>query len=142
MLSVITAYNATTPEAKKQLEQVIINAGCAPINVTTLSEAVAQLREKQPALLVVGQEFEHGSIVELIPIFKHLQRDLKIILLADSASEGFLRQARAEGIFYHALEPTDEEDCQELKLVLECAKEAIAKKRAPFWQRLSPALRV
>lgn len=141
MFSVITAYNAATAEAQKQLEQVIINAGCAPINVTTLSETVAVLREKQPTLLIVGQEFDNGSMLELIPIFKHLQRDLKIILLADSASEGFLRQARAAGIFYHALEPNDAEDCQELQLVLECAKEAIAKKRAPFWQRLAPALR-
>jgi len=141
MFSVITAYNAATPEAKKQLEQVIISAGCDPVNVTTLSEAVEVLREKQATLLIVGQKFEHGSVLDLIPIFKHLQRDLKIILLADSASEGFLRQARSAGIFYHALEPNDAEDCKELQLVLECAKEAIAKKRAPFWQRLSPALR-
>lgn len=141
MFTVITAYSAATQKVQDHLHKVIVDAGCTPVNVDNLNDTVEVLREQQPGVLIVGQQFDSSNVLELIPIFKHLQRDLKIILLADSASEGFLRQARAAGIFYHALEPDDVEDCQELQLALQCAREAIEKKRATFWQRLAPIVR-
>ncbi|MDY0189937.1 MAG: response regulator receiver protein, partial [Desulfuromonas sp.] len=85
-----------------------------------------------------GESFDNSNVLDVIPVFKHLQKNMKIILLADNATEGFLRQARAAGIFYHALEPNDAEDCQELKLALECAKQASEQKSSTLWKKLAP----
>ena len=125
--------------AKNTLLQTIVdNAGCDPKQVQTFSDAIDILREDQAPILLLSENFDRGQVLELIPVFKHLRKGLKIILLADTTSVGFLRQARAAGIFYHALPPQDSDDGQELKLVLECAREASEKQKSPVWSRIAP----
>lgn len=152
MFPVMIAYNGTEgttagamadttalAQGSQLLSEALRQADCQALGVSTLSEAVRLLREQQPAVLIVGQSFDGSNVLDVIPVFRHLQKNLKIILLADDASEGFLRQARAAGIFYHALQPRDAEDVEELQLVLHCAKEASQRKRAGLWQKLVPS---
>ena len=120
------------------LKTIVDNAGCDPKQVQTFSDAIDALREDQAPILLLSEDFDRGQVLDLIPVFKHLRKGLKIILLADTTSVGFLRQARAAGIFYHALPPQDEEDGHELQLVLECALEASEKQSKPVWSRIAP----
>ena len=136
MFPVMTAYKDNSD--KTCLADVVQCAGGIPYQVSNLTSAVQLIREQHPAVLIIGEMFDSSNILDVIPIFKHLQKNIKIILLADDATEGFLRQARAAGIFYHALEPHDAEDCQELKLALECAKEASEHKSSALWSKLTP----
>ena len=142
MFPVMTAYKSEKENtASALLDKVIQQAGGIPYQVSNLTAAVQLLKEQHPAILIIGERFDGSNILDVLPIFKHLQKNIKIILLADDATEGFLRQARAAGIFYHALEPQDKEDCQELKLALECAKEASEEKTPAIWKRLAPLFR-
>jgi DNA-binding NtrC family response regulator len=136
MLPVIIAYQS--PAESAALQQCVEQVGCSAKPVATLAEAIEVLREEDAAVMLLGKTFEGSCVLDVIPIFRYLQKNLKIILLADDATMGFLRQARAAGIFYHAMEPHDEEDCQELKLALECAREACEKQEKSVWKKLAP----
>ncbi len=120
------------------LRNIVINAGCQPKSVETFSAAIDALQESKASILLLDEQFDHGQVLELIPVFKHLHKGIKIILLADTTSVSFLRKARAVGIFYHALQPQSSEDCHELQLALECAQEALQKKEPNFWKNLVP----
>lgn len=135
MLPVVIAYENSVDQ--QTLKNVIEQAGCTPRTVDDLIGAINVLREAQAPILIMGESFDGNNALDIIPIFRHLQKDLKIVLLADSASMGFLRQARTLGIFYHALEPHDEEDCQEIQLALQCARDTSEKKHSP-WKELLP----
>ena len=135
MSAVIIAYKSAT--AQQAVEDVVEQTGCTARSVHDLAGAINVLREERAPILIMGESFDGSNALDVIPIFRYLQKDLKIVLLADSATMGFLRQARAAGIFYHALEPQDEEDCRELQLVLQCAKDASEKKRS-LWKSLVP----
>jgi len=137
MFPVMTAYKGSSATTSR-LNDVVQQAGGIPYQVSNLMGAVQLLSEQKPAVLIIGESFENSNVLDVIPVFKHLQKNMKIILLADNATEGFLRQARAAGIFYHALEPHDAEDCQELKLALECAKQASEAKSPALWKKLAP----
>ena len=136
MLSVIIAYQS--PAESAALKQCVEQAGCLAKSVSTLNEAIDALREEDAAIMLLGKTFEGSCALDVIPIFRYLQKHLKIILLADDATVGFLRQARAAGIFYHAMEPHDEEDCHEVQLALECAREACEKQGKSLWKKLAP----
>lgn len=136
MLPVIIAYQS--PAETDALMQCVDKAGCVAKPVATLNEAIDVLREEEAAIMLLGKTFDGSCVLDVIPIFRYLQKHLKIILLADDAQMGFLRQARAAGIFYHAMEPHDEEDCQELQLALECAREAYEKQEKSLWKKLAP----
>nr|WP_320115858.1 response regulator receiver protein [uncultured Desulfuromonas sp.] len=136
MLPVIIAYQS--PAETDALMKCVEQAGCIAKPVATLNEAIDVLREEEAAIMLLGKTFEGSCALDVIPIFRYLHKHLKIILLADDATVGFLRQARAAGIFYHAMEPHDEEDCQELQLALECAREACEKQEKSLWKKLAP----
>ncbi len=136
MLPVIIAYQS--PAENDALLRCVEQAGCLAKPVTTLNEAIDALREEDAAIMLLGKTSEGSCVLDVIPIFRYLQKHLKIILLADDAPMGFLRQARAAGIFYHAMEPHDEEDCHELQLALECAREACEKQGKSIWKKLAP----
>ena len=137
MFPVMTAYKGSSATTS-MVNDVVQQAGGIPYQVSNLMGAVQLLSEQHPAVLIIGESFDNSNVLDVIPVFKHLQKNMKIILLADNATEGFLRQARAAGIFYHALEPNDAEDCQELKLALECAKQASEQKSSTLWKKLAP----
>nr|WP_320116689.1 response regulator receiver protein [uncultured Desulfuromonas sp.] len=136
MLPVIIAYQ--TPTETEALKHCVEQVGCIAKFVTTLNEAIEALRKEDAAIMLLGRTFEGSNALDVIPIFRYLHKHLKIILLADDATVGFLRQARAAGIFYHAMEPHDKEDCHELQLALECAREASEKQGKSLWKKLAP----
>jgi len=138
MFPVMSAYKENSKTTS--LAAVVQKAGGIPYQVSSLTSAVQLIKEQHPAVLIIGETFDGSNVLDVIPIFKHLQKNMKIILLADNATEGFLRQARSAGIFYHALEPRDAEDCQELQLALECAKQASLEKSPSWLGRLAPLL--
>jgi len=136
MFPVMTAYKDNSDTTC--VADVVQQAGGIPYQVGNLTSAVQLISEQHPAIVIIGETFDGSNVLNVIPVFKHLQKNIKIILLADNATEGFLRQARNAGIFYHALEPHDAEDCQELKLALECARQASEQKSPALWQKLAP----
>nr|WP_320114773.1 response regulator receiver protein [uncultured Desulfuromonas sp.] len=136
MLPVIIAYQS--PAESAALKQCVEQAGCIAKPVATLNGAIEVLRQEDRAIMLLGKSFEGRNALDVIPIFRYLHKQLKIILLADDATVGFLRQARAAGIFYHAMEPHDKEDCHELQLALECAREACEKQEKSLWKKLTP----
>lgn len=138
MFPVIIAYNSRNESGSTAVADVVNQAGGTVYQATKLSDTIKVFKEKKPQVLIVGDTFDNSSVLDVIPIFKHLQKNLKIILLSDNCDETFLGQARAAGIFYHALELHDVEDSKELQLVLECAKEASEKSAVSLWGKLSP----
>ncbi|MBN2645277.1 MAG: response regulator [Desulfuromonadaceae bacterium] len=138
MVPVIIA--GATQELVRSLQQVAQQAGGHPEAVANVAEAVTALRTAgMPGVLLLSQTFDGSNALELIPIFRQCQKGVKIILLADTDSVGFLRQARSSGIFYHTLEPRTDEDCDELRLAIESAREACEKQSEGLWSKVAMA---
>ncbi|MCK9173008.1 response regulator [Desulfuromonas thiophila] len=142
-LDVIVTRPAPQDDAQaERLRQLVIKSGGHPIEVRTLAEAVTALRQSAQPLVLLSEQFDGSSALELIGLLRQCNKQAKIILLADTDNVSFLRQARSAGIFYHALEPRSEEDAQELLLALDSAAELCREQQQErrLWHRVADAL--
>jgi len=62
-----------------------------------------------------------------VPLLKRCNRKLTIVLIADDTPLPLIRKVREEGIFYHALRPTEPEGEEEIRQVVKCAVENLAR---------------
>ncbi|WP_020676590.1 hypothetical protein [Geopsychrobacter electrodiphilus] len=92
--------------------------------VTTTDAVVNALEgilDNSIQVVVLGGEFNEMHVVKLIPLLKKCNPFLSIILVADEIPLNLLRKIRKEGIFYHALSPTGDEDREEIYQAVLCA---------------------
>ncbi|MDY0213264.1 MAG: response regulator receiver protein [Desulfuromonadaceae bacterium] len=134
MVTAIIAHNRTDSAT---LQRIVHSAECNSDIATDITQAVHALREHKVPVMLLGHGFSGSDTLELISLFKQVNKRVKIILLADTDSVAFLRKARSAGIFYHALEPETEEDITELTLALEGARDASLKQQSSILGRIA-----
>ncbi|MBT0652376.1 response regulator [Geomobilimonas luticola] len=108
-------------DARKQMADIFIEAG---YNVTVTNSAVTALYgilKKSAQVVILGNEFDELTAVDLIPLLKKCNRNLTIILVSDEVSLPLIRKVRREGIFFHALK----QDKDEIREAVQCAFENI-----------------
>ena len=77
--------------------------------------------KKEAPVVLLGNVFDDMLAGDLIPILKKCNKNLTIILVSNEESLPLLRKLRREGIFYHALKPSEKEDREELLQAVRCA---------------------
>jgi len=85
------------------------------------------VRKKKSQVVLLGAELGEFTFVELVPLLKRYNRKLTIVLIADDTPLPLIRKVREEGIFYHALRPTEPEGEEEIRQVVKCAIENLAR---------------
>jgi DNA-binding response OmpR family regulator len=107
---------------RKQMADSFRSAG---YDVETTDSAVhvfCTVLEKQIPVVLLGSGFDKKmALAELVRLLKQCNRHLTIILVSDEESLPTMRTVRQEGIFYHALKPTSQEDTAEILSAVDCA---------------------
>ncbi len=110
-------------DVRKQMAELFISAGYNVIVTNSAANALEGILKKTAQVVLLGGEFDDWTAGELVPLLKKCNPDLTIILVAEEASLGLLRKLRKEGIFYHALKPSNPEDREEIRQAVQCAFE-------------------
>lgn len=110
-------------ETRRQMANLLINAGYDVMVTDSAVKAIDGVLKKTAQVVLLGSALDELTSAELIPLLKHCNPHLMIILIADDAPLPMIRKARTEGIFYHALRPAEPEDEEEIRQVVKCALE-------------------
>ena len=109
-------------EVRKQMADSFREAG---YDVETTDSAVhvfCTVLEKQIPVVLLGSGFDKKmALADLVRLLKKCNRHLTIILVSDDESLPVIRTVRQEGIFYHALKPSSQDDTEEIHAAVECA---------------------
>jgi len=112
-------------ETRKQMADLLIKAGYDVMVTDSAVKAIYGVFKNMAQIVLLGTTLDELTSSELIPLLKHCNRNLMIILIADDTSLPMIRKARTEGIFYHALRPAEPEDEEEIRQVVKCAMESL-----------------
>ncbi len=84
--------------------------------------AIAKIVQGNNPIVLLGDSFEEVIKAEdVTALMKRCNKNLNIILVSDDSSLESLRQMREDGIYYHSLKPTNIEDMNDLKIVIDYA---------------------
>ena len=114
----------------KQLADLFIDAGYHVTLTDSVASAIYGILKKTAQVVVLGSRCDNVMAADLVPIMRQCNKKLPIILIAADTSLALLRRLRCEGIFYHALSPTDTAGREEIRQAVHCAFENL---------RLNPA---
>lgn len=118
-------------ESRRQIADLFIEAGYQVTVTNSAANAIYGVLKKTAQVVLISNQFDDLTAVDLIPLLKHCDRDLTIILIGSEDSLPSIRKARKEGIFYHALKPVRPDDGEEIRQVVKCAYDRlIARKQA------------
>jgi DNA-binding NtrC family response regulator len=107
---------------RRQLSRLFNEAGYQVRTTDSAAEVLVEILKRETRVVLLGSAFDEPvTAAELIPLLKSCCRELVIILVADDTSLPILRRIRQEGIFYHALRPTESQGREDLRQALECA---------------------
>ncbi len=107
----------------KRMADLFTDAGYQVTVTDSAAGALSGSLKKKAQVILLSIRFDELLATELIPLLKQCNRDLSIILIASEAPFALIRKARSEGIFYHALKPSQPGDEDELKQAVKCAFE-------------------
>ena len=114
---------------RRRMANLLIEAGYDVMVTNSAMKTIDGVRKKRAQVVLLGSELGEFTFVELVPLLKRCNRKLTIVLIADDTPLSLIRKVREEGIFYHALRPAEPEDEEEIRQVVKCAVENLA--RAP-----------
>ncbi len=112
-------------EFRKQMAQMLIEAGYNVVITNSTADAVDGILKNTAQVVLLGSIFDELSAAELIPLLKQCNRRVHIILVSADTSLPLMRKLRGEGIFYHALQPLDGNDKEEIRKAVQCAFEQL-----------------
>ncbi len=107
----------------KRMADLFTEAGYQVTVTNSAAGALSGSLKKTAQVILLSTRFDELLATELIPLLKQCNRDLNIILIANEAPLALIRKARSEGIFYHALKPSQPSDEDELRQAVKCAFE-------------------
>jgi DNA-binding NtrC family response regulator len=116
-------------ETRRRMANLLIEAGYDVMVTDSATKTINGVRKKKAQVVLLGAELGEFTFVELVPLLKKCNRKLEIVLIADDTPLSLIRKAREEGIFYHAMRPAEPEGEEEIRQVVKCAIEKLA--RAP-----------
>lgn len=109
---------------RKEVADHFKKAGYRVETTDSAVHALCSILEKQTPVLLLGSDFdEKVSSADLIHLLKKCNRHLHVIMVSDEMPLALARRIRREGIFYHALKPSDASDTAELGMAVACAFE-------------------
>ncbi len=114
-------------EARKQMADLLREAGYEVMVTNSAAKAIQNVLKKNTRILLMGTELDELNSAALVPLLKKCNRNLMIILVADDAPLPLIRKMRQEGIFYHALRPDEPEGKEEIRQVVKCALDSLAR---------------
>jgi DNA-binding NtrC family response regulator len=110
------------PQARQQLADFFLESNYQVETSGSAAYLVAHIIQRHQPIILLGSHYEERiSAAEVVSLLRGINRDLSIILISDEKSPEMLRRIREKGIFYHALRPTNAEDNEELRSVVDCA---------------------
>jgi len=112
---------------RRQLASLLAAAGYEVTQTDSALKTIHGVMKRTTQVVILGIALGECTSAELIPLLKRCNRDLVIILVADAAPLPLIRKVRKEGIFYHALPPAQPQDEEEIKEVVRCALESLAR---------------
>lgn len=112
---------------RRQMANLLIGAGYDVMVTNSAMKTIDGVRKKKAQVVLLGAELGEFTFVELVPLLKRCNRRLTIVLIADDTSLPMIRKVREEGIFYHALRPVEPEGEEEIRQVVKCAIENLAR---------------
>lgn len=112
---------------RRRMANLLIEAGYDVMVTNSAMKTIDGVRKKRAQVVLLGSELGEFTFVELVPLLKRCNRKLTIVLIADDTPLSLIRKVREEGIFYHALRPAEPEDEEEIRQVVKCAVENLAR---------------
>ena len=107
--------------ARKEIASILIEAGYDVMVTDSAVKAMQNVLNNNDQILLLGSELDEMNSAELVPLLKHCNRKLAIILVADETPLALMRKVRKLGIFYHALRPFESEGREAIRQVVKCA---------------------
>ena len=114
---------------RRQMANLLIEAGYKVVVTDSVTKTIDSVRKKKAQVVLLGAELGEYTFGELVPLLKRYNHKLTIVLIADDTPLPLIRKVREEGIFYHALRPAEPAGEEEIRQVVKCAIENLA--RAP-----------
>lgn len=109
------------PETCWRLAHLFIGSEYKVTVTDSASMVLGELLSGGSDVVLLGAELEGRKAADLVPLLKRCKPALSIVLVSAGGAPAVLRRLRQEGIFYHALQPTDEGDAAEIREVVRCA---------------------
>ena len=101
--------------SRKKMAELFEQTNYEVETTASAAYAVAKLIQGHKPLIIVGDTFEEKlSASYVIALMRRCNKDLKIILISDNSSLESLKKIHEEGILYHSLKPTNQEDINEI----------------------------
>jgi CheY-like chemotaxis protein len=109
-------------EVRRQMADSFREAGYSVETTDSTTHVFCTVLEKQMPVVLLGSGFDKKmALAELVRLLKQCNRGVTIILVSDEENLPTIRTIRQEGIFYHALKPSSQEDAAEILTAVECA---------------------
>lgn len=109
-------------EYRKQMADHFRQAGYQVETTESTAHVLCSILEKQTPVLLLGNDFDNKiPSADLIRLLKKCNRHLHVIIVSEDMPLAQARKIRHEGIFYHALKPSAQDDTHELGLAVDCA---------------------
>lgn len=117
-------------DSRKSMASLFIEAGYNVMVTNSAANVLYGIMKKTAQVILLSDQFDEFTAMDLVPILKKCNQDLTIILISNNVSLPLIRKLRKEGIFYHALKPVMPEDREEIRQAVECAFENLQGSRA------------
>jgi DNA-binding NtrC family response regulator len=109
-------------ESRQQVAEAFRDAGYQVETTDSAVHVFCTVLEKHIPVVLLGSGFDKKiALPDLVRLLKKCNRQLTIILVSDDEALPVVRTIRQEGIFYHALKPSNAQDTDEIRLAVECA---------------------
>jgi len=104
-----------------------------------LSEVIRRIQKGKVCVVLIDDEIEGVKACDVVPLLKHINPKIQIILISSEESIGLVKRLRRAGIFYQAMKPVD---LEEVKSAVECAFEKIEREslKEGFFSFLTPEM--
>jgi len=83
-----------------------------------MSEIIRRIRKGNIHVILIDDEVEGVKACDIVPLLKHINPRIQIIVISSEESIGLVKRLRGAGIFYQAMKPVD---LGEVKSAVECA---------------------
>lgn len=110
-------------ECRTQMADLFSKDGYRVTASSSIAGALCDALKKTVQVVLLGMKFEEFTAADIIPLLKQCNQKLPIIVVSPDASLPQVRKLRKEGIFYHALNPVDVDDREEIRQAVQCAFE-------------------
>ncbi|HKL49225.1 MAG TPA: response regulator [Desulfuromonadales bacterium] len=89
----------------------------------SMAVALEGVLKNRSEVVLLGRSYENMDFTQMVTLLKKCNPKVTVILVSAELAPSTMRRVREEGLFYHALEPLDPEDGDEIRQVVECAFE-------------------